>query len=91
MARNKASMAERMGVMGGQRLSLQDLPKVLGDGMPHLEFTQAGKLRLLSALRQRFGDGFMGLPHVKGVVDEFDSNAQHHVQMARMRNIRPGR
>ena len=87
----KVSLAERMGkkAMTLNSLSLDDLPELLGDGMPHLQFTQAGRLRLLDALRQRFGDGFMNLPHVQGLVHQFDAKSQDHVTMAKLRNIRP--
>ncbi len=70
----KASLSELMGSVGAQgNLSLKQLPQILGDAMPDLPRNQVGRYRLMSALRQRFGDNFRALPGVSGLVKEFDS------------------
>lgn len=68
----KTSLAELMGASGSQGLSLKSLPNVLGEAMPDLPRNSLGRYRLVSALRQRFGDNFRSLPGVSNLIQEFD-------------------
>ena len=76
---SKASLAEIMGKKAkdakGKGLSLADLPELLGDGMPEMGFHPLGRLRLIRALQQRFGDGFRSVPGVRNIISEFDQSA----------------
>lgn len=57
----------------GVRLeNLEDLPDVLGEKLPEMSFDEVGRLRLLKAMRIRFGDGFRNIPGVKKVLQDFD-------------------
>lgn len=58
------------------KLSLDDLPKILGPKMPHLPFDRVGKIRLVNAMHQRFGPGWQNVPGVKDIMDHFDRNMQ---------------
>lgn len=63
----------------GKKASLEglsDLPAVLGEKMPEMEFSAVGRMRLLKALRNRFGEGFRNLPGVSKVLSDFDSEMQ---------------
>lgn len=71
----KNSLAEIMGAFGASQagnLELKHLPQILGDGLPDLPRNSVGRYRLVSALRQRFGDNFRSLPGVSGLVKQFD-------------------
>lgn len=63
-------------------LDLSDLPDLLGEGMPHLEYHALGRVRLMRALRQRFGENFKNIPGIQSVIQKFDHEAkieaQHH-------------
>jgi hypothetical protein len=66
-------------------LDLHDLPDVLGEGMPKLEFHALGRIRLMRALQQRFGSGYRNVPGVSSVMQKFDEQAKlelhyHHLK-----------
>jgi hypothetical protein len=75
--RKAGSMATLGEIMGEgfenrTKLSLDDLPKLLGAKMPQIEFNRVGKLRLVNALHQRFGPGYSNVPGVKDIMDHFE-------------------
>lgn len=92
MAKGKATLNEVMGKRGEdfhkQGLDLSDLPEVLGEGMPKLEFHPLGRIRLMRALQQRFGSGYRNVPGVSQVMQKFDEQAklemQHHLIKKRL-------
>lgn len=88
----KTSINELMGGAGGKakgrKLSLDDLGELLGERMPKLEFTPVGRLRLTTALRNRFGDGYRNLPGIDDIMSEFEKEAKFNVKLAEMKMIR---
>lgn len=64
-------------------IELSDLPSLLGEGMPKLEFHALGRVRLMRALETRFGRGFRAVPGVQQIIAKFDHEAkieaQHHL------------
>jgi hypothetical protein len=84
------SLSELMGEGYEHRteLSLEDLPKLLGDKMPSISYDRVGKLRLVNALHQRFGPGYNNLPHVKQIMAHFEKemHAETVVRMNRRRS-----
>ncbi len=67
-------------------LELMDLPDLLGEGMPHLEYHALGRVRLMRALRQRFGEDFRSVPGIQSVIKKFDAEAateMHHHMLKR--------
>lgn len=64
-------------------IELSDLPALLGEGMPKLEFHALGRIRLMRALRARFGENFKNVPGIQQVIAKFDHEAkiemQHHL------------
>lgn len=87
-------MNELMGKRGSsakaKKLSLDDLGEILGERMPKLDFTPVGRLRLTSALRQRFGDNYKMLPGIDDIMGEFDREAKFNVKLQEMKMIRSG-
>ena len=81
------TLGEVMGKKGeaahARGIELKDLPDLLGEGMPHLQFHAVGRLHLMRALRQRFGQNFRNIPGIQGVIAKFDqeavTEAQHHL------------
>ena len=55
---------------------LEDLPGVLGERMPEIEFNEVGKMRLMRALKNRFGEGFRNLPGVTKILQDFDDEVR---------------
>lgn len=89
---NKASLAELMGSSapsGGKKLSLDDLGDLLGERLPKLEFTPVGRLRLTTALRNRFGESYKNLPGISDIMSEFDKEIAFNVKVHQMKMIRP--
>lgn len=84
----KVSLSEIMGSAGVQGLSLKALPSVLGEAMPDLPRNSLGRYRLVSALRQRFGDNFRSLPGVSGVIQEFDNEVDLEDRVQRISAIK---
>ena len=82
-----ATLGEVMGRKGAAAASrgieLKDLPDLLGEQMPKLEFHAVGRLRLMRALRERFGQNFRSNPHITDLLRKFDSEAaieaHHHL------------
>lgn len=82
-----ATLGEVLGSKGAEAhsrgLELDDLPKLLGEGMPKLEFHALGRLRLMRALRARFGDNYRSVPGIQDVIQKFDHEskieAHHHL------------
>ena len=93
MARgSKTTLNELMGKRGESfersGVELDDLPDLLGEHMPKLEFHALGRVRLIQALRARFGDNYRNLPGVSEVLQKFDEKAhtalQHHLILKRL-------
>lgn len=83
----RTSLAEVMGSKADKAqssgLGFNDLPKLLGDQMPKLEFHTLGRIRLVRALRNRFGENFRSVPGIQELMTKFDHeakiNLQHHI------------
>lgn len=89
----KASLNEMMGSSGAKAeskgLGLDDLHDILGEKMPKIEYTPVGRLRLITALRNRFGDGYRNLKGIDGILSEFDKEAAFNVKLHEMKMLRP--
>lgn len=93
MSSRRPSLAEMMGVTASQSgqagtLTLKQLPKILGDGMPDLPKNQVGRHRLVRALQQRFGQNWRSLPGVKDLVKEFDRDVDLEMRVAKIKQIK---
>jgi hypothetical protein len=83
----KASLHELMGKSGGKDLTLDHLGELLGERMPKIEYTPIGRMRLTTALRNRFGDSYRNLPGIEGILKEFDDHAAFNVKLQEMKMI----
>lgn len=76
---SKTTLNEIMGKRGEDfhktGVEFDDLPDLLGELMPKLEFHALGRIRLQAALRQRFGDNYRNMPGIQGLMSKFDSEA----------------
>jgi len=85
----KASLNELMGKSGDKKdLGLSDLEDLLSERMPKLEFTPVGRLRLITALRNRFGENFRHLKGISGILKEFDEESAFNIKLHEMRMIK---
>jgi hypothetical protein len=84
------SLAEIMGKKGAAKsdsLEMGDLKELLGDGMPEMKFDPVGRIRLVKALHQRFGEGYRSIPGVKNIMKEFDDRVSFDVKVRRMKSL----
>jgi len=88
MARPKALLSEVMGKSGGTVKSLDRLHELLGEKTPRLPINQVGRMRLVQALKNRFGVGFRNLPGVSDLLSEFDSKVETHVRRNEMSKLK---
>ncbi len=66
------------------KLTLADLPGILGHKMPEITYDHVGRLRLHHALEQRFGKDYVNMPHIQDLLEQ---HAQAmHVNSAIMAN-----
>ena len=84
----KVSMNEIMGKNSGPKISLKNLHEVLGEKMPRLPKNRVGRMRLVQALKNRFGSGFRNLPGVQEVMSDFDDNIKDQTTLNKMRLIK---
>lgn len=89
----KLSLAEMMGATAAKtgqsgKLSLSQLPEILGDGCPDIPKNAVGRHRLIRSLQQRFGPNWRSLPGVKDLVVEFDSDVELEMRIARLKKIK---
>lgn len=88
----KTTINELMGKSGekgkARKLSLNDLSDLLGERMPKLEYTPVGRLRLTTALRNRFGDGYRNMPGIDDILKEFDGEAKFQVKLMEMKALK---
>jgi len=91
MSRPRATINEMMGsaaMSGHKELGLDDLENLLGERMPKMEYSPRGRHRLITALRNRFGENFRTLKGIDRILSEFDREAAFNVKMMEMRQIR---
>lgn len=84
-------MGSKAGAARSRGLSLDDLPDLLGERMPKLDYTAVGRMRLTNALRNRFGDNFRQLEGIPELLKEFDEEVKFNVRLAEMRQIKAGK
>lgn len=91
----KVTLNEVMGSKGAEakkkKLGLSDLEDLLGERLPKLEFTPVGRLRLTTALRNRFGDSYRNLPGIDDIFKEFDNESKFRVKLEEMKMIKAKR
>ena len=89
---SKTTLNEIMGKSGdkakSRTLSLDDLGDILGEKLPKLEFSPVGRLRLTTALRNRFGDNYRNIQGMDDILREFDDHAAFNVKLAEIRQIK---
>ena len=84
-----ASLNEIFG-KGGEKeeFDLSDLKDILGEKMPEMPFSAVGRVRLLKALKIRFGDGFRNIPKLKGLISKFDDEIKTDLDMRKIKRIK---
>lgn len=91
MSKGRTSLSEIMGKAGAAssgKLSLSHLPDILGDAIPEMPPNPIGKHRLVTALKQRFGEGFRNIPGVAGLITEFDEKIKYEQRLAALKQLK---
>lgn len=67
-----ANLSELMGEGFEHRtkLTLSDLPQLLGHKMPEITYDHVGRVRLHHALQQRFGMDYQNMPHIQDLLEQ---------------------
>lgn len=73
---DKGSLKELVGKHPLTDLSLENLSEFLGERTPEIPLNNVGRIRLIRALKQRFGPQFRLIPGVKKLLKEFDEKIQ---------------
>lgn len=78
-----ANLSELMGEGFEHRtkLTLADLPKILGHKMPEIGYDRVGRLRLHHALEQRFGKDYQNMPHIQDLLQQHADTMKVHAQI----------
>ena len=88
-ARGITTLNEIMGAKGSEAkasgLDFGDLEKLLGEGMPKLEFHALGRVRLIRALKNRFGANYRSVPGINDLMSKFDQAAQTELKYHQMK------
>ena len=88
----KLNVNELMGSKGVEakekNISLDSLHELLGERMPKLEYHPVGRIRLMTALRNRFGDNWRSLPGMNELMKDFDKEAEFNVNLQKMKMIK---
>lgn len=81
-----ANLGEMMGEGFEHRtkLTLSDLPKLLGHKMPEITYDRVGRLRLHHSLEQRFGKDYVNMPHIQDLLEQHAQASK--VQQAVLKN-----
>jgi len=92
MSGRATTLNELMGKAGSggsaRKLNFDDLKDLIGEGLPEIDFDRVGRVRLINALKQRFGVGFRNLPGVKDIIKDFDDRSDFEQELARMKGIK---
>lgn len=72
----------------GKKLSLSDLPDLLGEKLPEYDFSPVGRHRVVTALRNRFGNGYRNLPGVSDILKDFDQEVHFQTKLNKMKAIK---
>lgn len=83
-----ANLGEMMGDGFEHRtkLTLADLPKLLGHKMPEITMDPVGRVRLHHALQQRFGNDYVNMPHIKDLLDQHQEAMKTNMQAKMLRS-----
>jgi hypothetical protein len=68
-------------------MNLVPIKEVLGEDTPEISPTPLGRFRLVSALKNKFGDNYRNAPAARKALDHFDSE---HDYFKKLRRIQGG-
>jgi hypothetical protein len=68
-------------------MNLVPIKEVLGEDTPEITPTPLGRFRLVSALRNKFGDNYRNIPSARKALDHFDDE---HDYFQKLRRIQGG-
>lgn len=71
-----------------EEFDLGDLKELLGEKMPDMPYNRVGKVRLLRALRNRFGEGFRNMKQLQGLLKQFDHEVKTDLELRKIRKIK---
>lgn len=93
MSKGRHSLGEIMGkrgaeLVGSKKLSFDDLPDLLGEGLPTIKFDRVGRFRLMNALKGRFGINYRNIPGIMDIVKDFDERVEFEDRVQKISQIK---
>ena len=87
-----ATLSELMGEGFEHRtkLTLDDLPKLLGHKMPEITHDRVGRIRLHHALMNRFGKDYQNMPHIQDLLKQHEEAMKVDSKIRANRRARRG-
>lgn len=70
-------------------MDLAPIQEILGENTPEISPTPLGRFRLVSALRNKFGDNYRNVPTAKTALDHFDKEHQYFKLLRKIRGGGP--
>ena len=67
------------------RLDPEPIARLLGDMMPKLDASQRSRIRLMTAMRAKYGEGFKSIPAVEDALKHFDDHREFVREFIRIR------
>lgn len=89
----RPSLSEILGSAGaqaakGKKLTLDDLPDLIGENLPEINFDAVGKHRLVTALRNRFGEGYRNVTAAKDIIADFEEKRKFEDRLSELKEIK---
>ena len=72
------------------KLTLSDLPKILGHKMPEITNDRVGRIRLHHALMNRFGKDYYNMPHIQDLLKQHEEAMKVDAKVRANRRARRG-
>lgn len=88
----RMSLNELMGKKGDKAhmgLSEDDVRELLGPDAPTFDRNPLGRVRLIRALKMRFGSNYRNLPGISKFIKQFDQDIDHEIHVMKLKQIKP--
>lgn len=72
------------------RIDTAPIKSLLGELMPVMHASPVGRMRLVNALKHKFGENYKSFEEAKKVIDHFDGESEHIKNYLRIKGVYRG-